>query len=113
MRALCFECRVLSDCHFHHIIPKSLGGKAVVPLCVGCHSVVHCKRMAASALTRIGMLKAKERGVHVGRPNSVVGLELDFVKKVFKKNPHIGVRELGAHLGVNPGIAWRLKKKYL
>jgi hypothetical protein len=68
--------------------------------------------MAASFLTKIGMLKAKERGVHVGRPMVVTGLEFDFAKTVIQKNPFIGVRELGAHLGINPGTAWRLKRKF-
>ena len=40
MTGACFECGAPSD-HDHHVVPRSLGGTATVPLCVRCHALVH------------------------------------------------------------------------
>jgi hypothetical protein len=36
----CFDCNEPAD-HRHHVVPKSRGGRATVPLCATCHSKAH------------------------------------------------------------------------
>lgn len=39
---LCFECDRPMDV-WHHVVPKSRGGKKTIPLCNSCHSIIHNK----------------------------------------------------------------------
>lgn len=49
----CFECGVGPiDIVLHHVIPKSQGGKAMIPLCESCHNKVHGLDMSYSQLRR-------------------------------------------------------------
>jgi len=69
MKAHCFNCGKDPADHWHHVVPKSKGGTAMVPLCVECHAKVHNRRsMSASELTKEGLRKAKARGVKLGGP---------------------------------------------
>ena len=36
----CFECENPME-EMHHVIPKSRGGKATIPLCIDCHGKAH------------------------------------------------------------------------
>jgi DNA invertase Pin-like site-specific DNA recombinase len=49
-----------------------LGGTKTIPLCGGCHSLVHGgyfrRRDDHAALTRLGLQRARERGVKLGNP---------------------------------------------
>lgn len=60
MSADCFECGEPAT-ENHHVIPKSLGGKATVPLCSECHARVHgldeVKRGSHRELTMRGLDK--------------------------------------------------------
>ncbi len=69
MNKECFECgkEATED---HHVIPQSLGGTKTVPLCGSCHDRVHgwgnLRRDNHKQLTKIGLQKAKDRGVILG-----------------------------------------------
>ena len=57
--------------HRHHIVPKSLGGVDencnIAILCEPCHGKVHSRRfLNHSHLTKVGLEKAKARGVKLG-----------------------------------------------
>jgi hypothetical protein len=70
----CFECgKVASE--NHHVIPKSLGGKKTIPLCGSCHALVHAmdgkRRDRHSELTKLGLQRAKDRGVILGNPQNL------------------------------------------
>ena len=74
----CFEClKELKEeeLELHHVIPKSLGGKRVVPLCPECHDRAHDKKgsrkTSISLLTKKGMAEARSRGRALGRPDRV------------------------------------------
>lgn len=62
--------------HYHHVVPKVLGGNDttnVVPLCDKCHGLIHSVSyqnggISHSELTKIGLQKAKENGKRVGIP---------------------------------------------
>jgi len=77
MKHVCFECGTDDDLHAHHVVPKSRGGKKTVLLCVACHSKAHHrdKNMHTSALTKIGLRKARASGKRLGRPP--FGYEVD------------------------------------
>jgi hypothetical protein len=65
MEDVCFECGNPAE-NYHHVVPKTKGGRKTVPLCLECHSKVHGRQMAHPALTQFGLQKAKSRGVLLG-----------------------------------------------
>lgn len=66
----CFECDRESH-HMHHVVPRSLGGTKMVPLCEACHGLVHGLDMSGNGgharLTRKGLEKARAEGRIGGR----------------------------------------------
>ena len=49
----CFECESEDDIHMHHVVPKSLGGTKMVPLCNSCHAKVHNEKLVkTTSLTK-------------------------------------------------------------
>jgi Recombinase len=72
----CFECgRPASE--DHHVVPQSEGGTKTVPLCAECHARAHggelgrCEARTISELTRSGLVRARARGVRLGRPPGI------------------------------------------
>ncbi len=69
---VCFECNhsVAGEVQLHHVVPRSLGGSRVIPLCSICHGKVHGKertnQINISELTKAGLAAAKARGVVLG-----------------------------------------------
>ena len=63
----CFECDNQAQ-HNHHVIPKSLGGTATIPLCGECHSIVHGNPALISIgrLTSAAMQQMKAKGLYTG-----------------------------------------------
>jgi len=65
----CFECGSEEDIHHHHVVPKSLGGTKMLPLCSKCHSLVHGKDLTScTRLTRESVIKRKAQGLAVSKP---------------------------------------------
>jgi hypothetical protein len=54
----------------HHILPKALGGTDLatnlIDICLGCHSKIHSRSMTHSALTKLGLARAKAAGKKLG-----------------------------------------------
>lgn len=64
----CLECGSKNNIIAHHIIPQSLGGKKVVPLCETCHALVHEQaKVNLRTLTKKGLEKARANGKRWGR----------------------------------------------
>lgn len=62
----CLECGDAAS-HEHHVVPRSRGGTATVPLCERCHGLVHGLDMSDhKRLTRAALAGAKRRGVKLG-----------------------------------------------
>jgi hypothetical protein len=63
----CFECGSPADCR-HHVVPRSRGGTATVPLCFRCHDKAHHKKrsMSTSGLTSAAMSHRRQEGFFVG-----------------------------------------------
>lgn len=64
----CFECGSPGEEH-HHVVPESVGGTKTVLLCSPCHGKAHglAKKAGHRELTRMGLMRAKARGVKLGR----------------------------------------------
>lgn len=66
----CFECGNKKDIQYHHIIPYSLGGRKVIPLCGNCHNMVHRGRQRKdnhSELVKEGIHRARAAGKQIGK----------------------------------------------
>ena len=63
----CFECGSEEDIHHHHVVPKSLGGTKMVPLCFKCHGLVH-GGISYTRLNRESVTKRKAQGLAVSKP---------------------------------------------
>ena len=59
----CFECGKEGDVHEHHVVPRSKGGRMTIPLCEGCHGLVHDKAMNIKYLSTMGL--ANKRRVDI------------------------------------------------
>ena len=72
----CAVCGTTEDLHHHHFTPRVEGGiddeTNIITLCYEHHCEIHGKpyrnRINHAQLTRIGLQKAKERGVKLGNP---------------------------------------------
>lgn len=65
MNTLCFECGNPATVR-HHVVPESKGGTKTVPLCAGCHSIVHdAKLVTLSTLIKEGRKKSQERRAEI------------------------------------------------
>ena len=72
---MCCNCGTTEHLTYHHIVPIAYGGRDILTnvavLCSDCHSTVHYGRAGVipySDAIKEGIAKAKERGVHVGKP---------------------------------------------
>ena len=70
---VCVNCQDVGEMEQAHIVPRSLGGTGTVSLCPTCHGIQHSMRdrQDISTLTRLGMERARARGVRFGRPNEI------------------------------------------
>ena len=65
---ICFECGSNNEIEYHHVVPKVYGGTKTIPLCIECHGKVHSKDFVKlRELSRIGIQRAKENGIVLGR----------------------------------------------
>ena len=68
----CCACRARKDLHYHHLVPKSVGGSDddtnVITLCRHCHGKIHGKRKSfgASELIKEGIKKRRGKGLAFG-----------------------------------------------
>lgn len=72
----CAACGRTDDLQYHHLVPIELGGKDepenIIVLCGVCHQKWHRQngREHHNSLVKDGITRAKERGVHFGRPQA-------------------------------------------
>ena len=82
---ICFECGKSQDVQLHHVIPRSLGGKKTIPLCLSCHRLAHGitkkPKNNHSSLVKIGLDKLKQSGKKLGRPNGSAKSDQDILKQ--------------------------------
>jgi hypothetical protein len=104
------------DIHWHHVIPFSMGGKKCIPLCEKCHSIIHNTNLANSNLIKLGLIKARERGVKLGRPigtkqtsDDILAKHQDIVNYVIAG---ISVRKIAKLTKKGGSTVQRVKKEY-
>ena len=103
----CFECNMPAD-HEHHVVPKVKGGTKTIPVCLKCHAKIHDrKKMAGSELTKLGLKRAKERGVVLGRPRVLTDKQRNTIIQR-KEGGELGI-DLAFEYGVHPSLISRLK----
>lgn len=63
----CFECNEPMEA-MHHVVPKSKGGKKMIPLCLKCHTIIHDRNFVKHRILLLeGVKKAKLLGKFKGR----------------------------------------------
>jgi len=85
----------------HHVIPKSIGGTKVIPLCTICHGKVHGFKIGSSHLIKLGQLKAKQRGVKIGCPRKVDYSEVIRLRKLNYSLSEIAIRVGSTKSGIS------------
>lgn len=82
IKDICFECGENKDIHYHHVIPEAKGGTKTLPLCIICHGKVHNRDfMKIKELQRVGIEKAKLKGLFKGRKKNTVEPSEKFLLK--------------------------------
>ncbi len=112
---ICFECGAEGVIHNHHVVPKILGGTRTIPLCEKCHGLVHGRHMVNHArLAAIGLEKARERGVRLGRRPGTGETTEQFLEKhaeiVRCVTNKVSVRKTANRLNVSTSTVQRVKR---
>ena len=88
----CIECDAPTD-HFHHPIPRSLGGSATIPVCHACHGTIHGIDFTNhSELVKVGLEKARTGKNRLHTPEKIAqiraaierGLTTQAIVKIFR-----------------------------
>lgn len=96
MKDKCVNCGGQAE-HYHHVIPKSLGGTDnktnLVPLCNSCHGKLHgieftSGKLSHSELTRLGLEKARQKGKRIGleKGTKLITKKSIIAKEIIKKH---------------------------
>lgn len=108
----CMECGELTNLS-HHVIPVSLGGTKTVPLCPRCHSRAHgvaSEVQYASHLVKLGIERARTRGVRIGAPPKI---DDALVQQVFTlRADGLTYRQIAAALGLAVGSVHGCIRKF-
>ena len=79
---VCFECGSDYAIHFHHVVPKSKGGKNAIPLCEKCHGLVHNRKFNEHRILQMeGIERAKLNGKYKGRNGGTIETPEKFMGK--------------------------------
>ncbi len=85
MEDSCFECESTNNLEIHHVVPRSEGGNKTVYLCPNCHMKVHDikgeRRDKLNMLVKKGIVRAREKGIRLGRPKGNKQSTEDFLSK--------------------------------
>ena len=105
----CFECE-RPAVYNHHVVPKSLGGLATLPLCEFCHSKVHENK----GLTDVRFIAKKKREMGIAFGNVPFGYAIENGKKIRNENEQKIISIIASLYNLNhhcKGIAEILNKR--
>ena len=103
----CFECGI-NTLGIHHVVPVSLGGTKVIPLCETCHSLVH-GGVINSELISGGLRKVRNSGKRLGAPIKVTA---EIALKVSRMNSEgFSYRDISEALGISTGSICAVLKR--
>jgi hypothetical protein len=114
----CFECGSSENIHYHHIVPSTMGGTKTIPLCIVCHGKVHNRDFTRhKVLQRIGIERAKENGVFMGRAIGSHETPEQFLNKPKIKRAvellnegKLNLRKISEEVGVHFNTITKVKK---
>lgn len=110
---LCFNCNNKAD-QMHHIIPYSLGGRWVIPMCEVCHKKCHNKKhtniTSHSELVKMGIKRAKKEGKKWGKKAIFNKEEQRKLVKLFESG--FSYREIGKKMGCSISTISRYIKTF-
>jgi transposase-like protein len=114
----CWECGNTGAIEYHHVIPRSRGGKRTVPLCGKCHGLVHNVKRPTnlSSLIKEGLEKAKTEGKKLGRKNGKMDVTVLLKKHediVELLSRGISIRKIAKATGKSRATVERIKKASL
>jgi len=110
MTGQCFECNKRTKfIHFHHVVPKCLGGTRTVPLCEGCHGLVHDYNFTHRRnLQKKGIEKAKAEGKYTGRQKGSYKHSPEEIKKMLiDREKGMSVTDLSIKYDATPPTIYR------
>ena len=97
----------------HHVIPVVVGGTQTVPLCPRCHSLAHgvsSEVQYASHLVKLGIERARARGVRLGAPPKI---DDALVQRMFSlRADGRTYRQIADELGVSVGAVHGCIRKF-
>lgn len=116
----CANCGETNDLDIHHIVPLAKGGtnriSNLVMLCLECHGKIHgVNRVKHKELQRLGIEKAKERGVYKGKSkkytetNESMKQALELFKD--RKNNGYTVKKICNETGVSRTVLYEIAKE--
>lgn len=109
MSTNCFECDAPAE-HYHHVVPRSLGGTRTIPLCIACHSKVHGRPLTSSRLIKAGRARAKAEGKIWGGHRVKSIDKAEFIKRTKEGQQRAALE--GRFTG-NPGVPHPFKGKMM
>lgn len=116
----CANCGETNDLDIHHIVPLAKGGtnriSNLVMLCLECHGKIHgVNRVKHKELQRLGIEKAKKRGVYKGKSkkytetNESMKQALELFKD--RKNNGYTVKKICNETGVSRTVLYEIAKE--
>ncbi len=97
---ICFDCGAPAV-ERHHVVPRSLGGKNTVPLCVECHSKVH----GGLGEERINHRSLTLRPLNIKQAAELAHLWWHFFKEGLYSDSDRTFKAIAEELGVDAGTA--------
>jgi len=120
----CCVCGKKEDLHHHHIIPIVETNERrniyddetkIMTLCYEHHNWIHSRKYKKdvnhSKLTRIGLEKARKKGVRIGR-KPVADDEMIKKIKELREVHNLSYRKIAAEISVNRGVVQREGQKH-
>jgi hypothetical protein len=115
MMGQCFECNKQTKyIHFHHVVPKCLGGTRTVPLCDKCHGLVHDHNFThRKNLQKKGIEKAKVDGKYTGRKQGCYKHSHEEIKKIVAERDNgLSIRKISIKYGLGTATVSRYMKDF-
>lgn len=109
----CEESTRVNDGHWHHIVPRVLGGGEnygnLIFVCVKCHSLIHGRDATNHrALVMEGLQKAEDRGVKFGAPVKITDAMIDKIKKC--RAEEMSMKQISVLLQISVGSVCKALK---
>lgn len=103
----CFECGNETTGR-HHVVPVSMGGTKVIPLCSTCHNKAHACNTIQPHLIKEALNRRKEAGHTLGAPVKLDQATREQIEQAFQKGATI--RAIADRFNISVGYAHTIKR---